>query len=158
MSHTVRTLPESEREAFLRAQRTGVLSLGRDDRGYGIPVAFAYDPETRAVYLRLGYGPDSTKREFIAAAEEVTLVVYGETEQGWQSVLVRGPIEELADLDQVRQRHPRGGSGESLAQVVRNLQIPYVQVFDTDADADVEFVIGRIETEEITGVVEAPQE
>lgn len=157
MSSAVRTLPESASEQFLRAQSTGVLSLGRDDRGYGIPVSFAYDPETRAVYLRLGYGRDSTKREFIATAREVTFVVYGETERGWQSVLVRGPIEELASLEGLRQRHPRGGSGESLTQVVRNLEIPFFRVFDADTDDDVEFVIGRIEAEEITGVVEAPE-
>ncbi len=155
MGSPVHTLSESASEAFLREQRTGVLSLASDDRGYGIPMAYAYEPETQAVYLRMGYGPESTKRQFVTAAEEVTFVVYDDTEQGWQSVLVRGPIEELASLEQVRTRHPRGGSGGAIEQALRNLRIPFVQVFDADAEADLEFVVGRIEAEEITGVVES---
>ncbi len=150
---TVHTLTEVEIDKFLDQQQTGVLSMASDDRGYGLPMSFTYKPDTEEVYLRLGYGPDSTKREFLESATEVTFVVYDETIEGWVSVLVRGPFEELSSLKEVRDRHPRGGSGRSLEQAVNNLEIPFFDVFDMNAD--LEFVVGRIEATEMTGVVES---
>lgn len=149
----VHTLDRSEVAAFLDDQQTGVLALADEDTAYAIPVSFTYDHEDEAVYLRLGYGPESTKRGFVDAVEEATFVVYDETDDGWVSVLVRGQLEELSSLEEVRSRHPRAGSDGSLERAITNLEIPYVRVFDTDAD--LEFVIARVEASEVTGVVEA---
>jgi hypothetical protein len=73
-AHRERAIRIGHASTHLEITRTDP-SLGQDDRGYGVPVAFAYDPETRAVYLRLGYSRDITKRGFVAATEEVTGVL-----------------------------------------------------------------------------------
>lgn len=146
----VRTLDRADAVAVLEDRRTGVLALARDDAAYAIPVAYTYDDESNAVYLRLGYGPESTKRAYVESVEKATLVVYGETEDGWVSVLVRGPLEELSSLKELRHRHPRGESSQSLEAAVTNLEIPFFRVFD--ADADLEFVVARLDAPEVTGV------
>lgn len=153
MSSPVHTLSGAEIDKFLDEQRTGVLSMASDDRGYGVPMSYTYEAASAEVYLRLGYGPDSTKRAFLEDSEEVTFVVYDETIEGWVSVLVRGPLEELSDVTELRGRHPRGGSDSSVEQVVTNLDIPFFQVFE--GDVDVNFVVGRLDARDITGVVES---
>ena len=85
-------------EQFLNEQGTGVLSLTNEGRAYGIPVAFAYDTDDERVILDLGFAPDSKKREFIEATEEVCLTVYEhDAPDDWTSVVVTGEFEELED-------------------------------------------------------------
>lgn len=128
---------------FLADHRTGVLSLARDDEAYAIPVSYVYEPEEQAVYFRLGYGTDSTKRGFVDAVDRATFVVYDRTDDGWKSVVVRGPVEELSTdtLD------------STVLEATADLDIPYFRVFDRRSGS-LEFRIARLEATDLTGVVE----
>lgn len=127
---------------FMQDQQTGVLSMGKDDEGYGIPVSFAYDDADPAVYLRLGYGPNSQKREFVEATDRVSLAVYDHTDEGWKSVVVEGEIEHLTEST----------LESSVLESVRDLEIPFVRVFDRDSD-QLEFRIARIDVGAINGIL-----
>lgn len=127
---------------FLDDQGTGVLSLARDDHGYGIPVAFAYDDAGPAAYVRLGYTEGSTKREYLEAADQVSLVVYDRTDDGWKSVVIRGSPEVLTDTS----------LDSTVLEAVRTLEIPFVAAFDRPA-GEVDFEILRIDATDVTGIV-----
>lgn len=129
---------------FLDAQHTGVLAMGRENVGYGIPISYTYDDEGPYVYFRLAYGGSSQKREFIEAADSVSFVVYAATEEGWKSVVAEGKLEEQSETDFEASR----------IEAVRQLDIPYFTVHDRPA-TDLEFVIARIDVSNLTGVVES---
>ncbi len=128
---------------FLAQGWTGVLSLARDDDGYGIPVSYAYDEDSGDVFFRFGYGSESQKRPFVEASRRASFVVYEETEEGWKSVVARGPLEQLT-TDTV---------ASTVVEAIRDLDIPYVTVHDHPED-DLEFEIVRLDVHEVDGVVE----
>lgn len=127
---------------FLEARQTGVLAMGRDDVGYGIPISYTYDEEGPYIYFRLAYAGKSEKREFIEATDSVAFVVYDDTEAGWKSVVAEGPIEERSQTDFETHR----------IEAVKRLDIPYFTVHDRSAD-ELDFVIARIDVTSLTGVV-----
>ncbi len=127
---------------FVNDQQTGVLSLASGNDSYSIPVSFVFKEEDQNVYLRLGYGNDSTKREFVDQVDRASFVIYDHTDDGWKSVLARGPLEKLTETN----------LDSSIAQAVRNLRIPYFQVFDAEYE-DLEFHIVRINATELSGIV-----
>lgn len=149
---TASALDTAEIDTFLADQSTGTLSLANDDDAYGVPVAFTFDEESRNVYFRLGYGPDSLKRQFIDATETATFVVADETADGWKSVIVRGEVEHLSSVDDLNTTHPGGSADPSVSQAIRDLEIPYYQVFEEPSD--MMFTLVRLRTDEITGVIE----
>lgn len=125
---------------FLKSQQTGVLSLADDDESYAIPVSFAY--QNGDIYIRLGYGTDSQKRDFVETSDYVSFVVYDRTDDGWKSVVVRGTPETLAE----------NSVDSTIAEVTRTLEIPFFRVFRQDTD-ELEFNIVRIEVDDSTGIV-----
>jgi len=149
---TASALETPEINALLDEQSAGTLSLANDDDSYAVPVSFSFDEESRNIYFRLGYGPDSRKRQFIDSTETATFVVADETAEGWKSVIARGEVEHLSTVEDRNTSHPRGSTDPSVSQAIRNLEIPYYQVFDEPSD--MLFTIARLRTEELTGVVE----
>ena len=128
---------------FLQTQHTGVLAMGRDDLGYGIPLSFAYDEDGPYVYFRLAYAEGGQKREFVEAAESVSFVVHAATDDGWKSVVAAGPIETQSETAFDAQQ----------IEATKQLDIPYFSVHERPAE-DLEFVIARIDVTDLTGVVE----
>ncbi|AGN02430.1 flavin-nucleotide-binding protein [Salinarchaeum sp. Harcht-Bsk1] len=128
---------------FLDTQHTGVLAMGRDDVGYGIPLSFAYDEDGPYVYFRLAYADGGQKREFVEAADSVAFVVHDDTEEGWKSVVAEGPIETQSETTFDAQ----------LIEATKQLDIPYFSVHDRPAEG-LEFVIARIDVADLTGVIE----
>jgi len=128
---------------FLQARGAGVLSLANENHGYGFPVSYAYDEEEQAVYFRLGFGPDSQKRAFVDAVDRASLVVFEETDDGWQSVVVEGPLRGLA----------AGQLESSLAEAVRGFNIPFFAVFQQPS-SELEFSLYRLNADSLTGVTE----
>lgn len=102
-SHSVligEEMNESERESFLSSRGQGVLSMGVEDEGYGIPVSFGYDDDDRRIILEFVNGPKSKKKTFAEASEQVTLTVYDyESVDSWESVIVTGTIHPLDDAN-----------------------------------------------------------
>ncbi|SIR75896.1 pyridoxamine 5'-phosphate oxidase family protein [Natronorubrum thiooxidans] len=94
------TMADEEITAFLNNQATGVLSLSNGRHAYGIPVAFAYDPDEQRAIMDLGFAEDSKKREFIEATDEVCLTVYAwHDPHDWTSVIASGPFERIDESE-----------------------------------------------------------
>jgi len=148
---TASTLDPDEIATFLDDQTTGTLSLADDDDAYAVPVAFTFDEDSRNIYFRLGYGPDSLKRRYADATGTATFVVDAETSAGWKSVIARGELEHLSTVEELNTGHPRGTVDPSVNQAIRNLNIPFYQVFEEPSDMT--FTLARLRTSELTGVV-----
>jgi nitroimidazol reductase NimA-like FMN-containing flavoprotein (pyridoxamine 5'-phosphate oxidase superfamily) len=88
---------ESERDAFLREQGQGVLSLASDNEAYALPVSFGYDGGD-LYFILLRFGEDSMKLDFAETTETATFSTFEfEDEHHWRSVNARGPIERVPD-------------------------------------------------------------
>lgn len=127
---------------FLDSRSTGTLSLANESDAYAIPVSFDYDVDTRSVYLRLGFGPNSQKRRFLDGTDHVSFVVYDRTDEGWKSVVVEGTTEELSGT----------ALGSAIAESLEDLDIPYVRAHDRSGE-QLEFSIVRIDPTSLTGIV-----
>lgn len=89
-----------EIESHLSSTDTGVLSLGVENRGYGFPVSFTYDPEKGRIILGFVIPPESKKQKFVTETEEATFTVYSYQDvDSWTSVIATGPIQALEDTD-----------------------------------------------------------
>ena len=90
-------MSEDERDAFLGAGGTGVLSLSgeSDEPPHSVPVSYGYDSSTGAFYFRLAVRPDSEKGELVD--RPATFVTYGQPEDRWQSVVARGRLESTTE-------------------------------------------------------------
>lgn len=94
-------MADAETLSLLESKGHGVLSMGKDDRGYGIPVSFGYDDVDERVLFEFLDVRDSKKRAFATATEEVTLTVYEfEDQRTWTSAVVTGTLRpvEASDL------------------------------------------------------------
>jgi nitroimidazol reductase NimA-like FMN-containing flavoprotein (pyridoxamine 5'-phosphate oxidase superfamily) len=134
----VEMTPE-EIDAFLGTGGTGVLSLSAegDAAPHSVPVSYGYDANERTFYFRLAVGPDSEKGE--VTDRPVTFVTYRE-EDGWESVVARGRLESIEEVD---------APNEALAGLGR-VDIPLVDAFDS-AVRHVDFAFVRLEPDDTTG-------
>ena len=147
---TASALDQAGIDSFLATQSTGTLSLAKENDSYAVPVAYTYAPEDRDIYFRLGYAPDSRKREYIEATNDATFVVASETDEGWTSVVARGRVSHVNTVEDLAQ-HRMPGESESPAD--RELRIPFYHVFE--APSEMLFALVRMDVTELTGVVEA---
>lgn len=89
-------MTRQETMGFLTHVGHGVLSLARDDRGYGIPVSYGYDDVDNQFLFEFLSIPPSRKQAFLAASHEVTLTVYDvESPEEWVSAIVTGSIHHI---------------------------------------------------------------
>lgn len=90
-------LDETERDEFLGAGGTGVLSFATDanEAPHAIPVSYGYDAVETTFYVRLAVGPDSEKADLVD--RPATLVVYEEVDGVWHSVVASGRLESVTD-------------------------------------------------------------
>jgi len=128
---------------FLAERGTGVLSLAKENAGYGFPVSYSYSDDEGAVYVRLGFGRDSQKRSFVDATERASLVVYDETGDGWKSVVVEGSLSIIAP----------NRLESSLSEAVRGFHIPFFAVFKQPSH-ELDFSVYRLKADSLTGIVE----
>ncbi|MFC4541384.1 pyridoxamine 5'-phosphate oxidase family protein [Halosolutus amylolyticus] len=133
-------LPEDERNEFLGIGGTGVLSFATtvDEPPSSLPVSYGYFPEAGHFYFRLSFPPGSNKDEFVE--NPVSFVVYGETDDGWRSVVTTGSLEELAELPE------ESGAVQGMWAV----SIPTVEIFDRPR-SEVEFHDFRLVPDSING-------
>lgn len=132
-------MDEAEVADLLGTGGVGVVSFARDDDAYSIPVSYGFDQDGPALYLRLGFGPDSDKREYVGGRGEVSLVVF-EDDDRWQSVVARGHLEEVTE----------SALDATVAEALREVDIPLVDIFDR-APRDVEFTVYRLRPDVLTG-------
>jgi nitroimidazol reductase NimA-like FMN-containing flavoprotein (pyridoxamine 5'-phosphate oxidase superfamily) len=129
-----------ERDAFLGNGGTGVIAFpsSADESPHSVPVSYGYDRSETTFYFRLAVGGDSDKGD--VAGRRVTFVIYGQRDEGWRSVVVKGPLEETTEASV---------ANESLEGLER-VHIPLVDVFGHPAN-DVPFEFYRLVPDEMTG-------
>ncbi|MFB6090676.1 MAG: pyridoxamine 5'-phosphate oxidase family protein [Halobellus sp.] len=123
----------------------GTLALADADEPYAIPVSYGYDADDGTVYLRLGFAADSEKRRFVSRSDGVVLVVTVEGDDGWGSVVVRGPLAEV----------PEAAIDGTVAESIRAIDIPFFTIYE-EAARDLEYELYRLDPETITGRHETP--
>lgn len=93
-------MSDRETEEFLAARDHGVLSLGVENRGYGFPISYTYDPEDDRIVLGFVNTPGGKKQEFATETDEATFTVYThEDVDSWEGVVATGPIRPVEDVD-----------------------------------------------------------
>ena len=133
-------MDDEDVDAFLASRDTGVLafSTGLDEPPHSIPVSFGYDEQDRAFFFRLSVGGGRRKERLLDCP--VTLTVYDETGEGWQSVVATGELEETTE--------------ESIAtetlEGLERVHIPIVDIFEHPSQ-DVTFRFFRLTPAELTG-------
>jgi len=130
----------AEVDAHLSRHETGVLALARDNAPYAIPISYGYDADDRELYLRLVSTPDSEKREFLASTPQARVVVYGDEDDEYASVVGVGALERV-DLEEL--------TPETIAQYGET-QRPLFEIWAADKpDLDIELY--RFAPEKLTG-------
>lgn len=137
-------LDAEERDAFLGAGGTGVVSFA-DGGGppHSIPVSYGYDDDTGSFFFRFAYDADTEKPDPEDAA--VSFVVYGETEEGWRSVVAKGTLESTDEE----------AASTAALDALGRVDIPFVDVFER-APVETDFEFFRLRPDDITGRKEAP--
>jgi hypothetical protein len=127
-------------ESFVGRRGTGVLALASGDAPYATPVSYGFDPPAATFYLRLGVDADSRKRAFLDAPTAACLVVYGERDGDWHSVVARGSLASVAEAD----------VDAAVAEALRRAEAPLLDIWDDPAE-DVDFRVFRLPADELTG-------
>lgn len=135
-------MTDDERDAFLGTGGTGVISLASDGAPpYSVPVSYGYDTETETFYFRLSAGADKSKGEL--EDRPASFVTYGQTDDGWQSVVASGTLEDVEKA---------GIEADSLAGL-EQVDIPLINVFDRPL-REVSFEFYRLDPDELIGRAE----
>lgn len=131
-----------ERDEFLGNGGTGVLSLADgDDPPYSVPVSYGYDAAAETFYFRLRVGGEESKGRLEDRA--VSFVTYGETPEGWQSVVATGRLEDVESE----------GIGTETLEGLDRVDIPLVEMFEEPVRL-VTFEFYRLVPAELTGRAE----
>lgn len=128
-----------ERDAFLGTGGTGVISFPSpgDEPPHSVPISYGYDRSETTFYVRLAVGPDSDKGD--VAGRPVTFVLYGQRDEDWRSVIVKGRLEETTEAS---------AATESL-EGLQHVHIPLVDIFGQPVK-DVSFEFYRLVPDEMT--------
>ena len=136
-------MDRDEIDELLGTGGVGVLALAEENDPYAIPVSYGYDGDD--VYLRLGFGEDSEKKQYLANSERVVLVVTNEGDQGWESTVVRGTLSEI----------PEASIDGTVVEAIRSIDIPFFTIYE-EAPRELEYQLYRLHPDEITGRREKP--
>ncbi|MFB6252797.1 MAG: pyridoxamine 5'-phosphate oxidase family protein [Halobellus sp.] len=138
-------LNRSQIDDVLGTGGVGVLALADDNEPYAIPISYGYDADAGEVFLRLGFGEASEKRRFLDSSDGVALVVSNESDEGWVSVVVRGPLSDV----------PEASIDGAVVESIRTVDIPFFTVYD-QPPRELEYDLYRLTPDEITGRREKP--
>ncbi|MDY6819400.1 MAG: pyridoxamine 5'-phosphate oxidase family protein [Halobacteriales archaeon] len=88
-------MSDTEIAEFLVQRGHGVLSLG-GDVPYAIPISFGYDVADHRCIFQFLFNPESKKRDYIDANDNVSLVSYEWTSpDDWRSVVIDGRLVHI---------------------------------------------------------------
>lgn len=128
-----------ERDTFLGTGGTGVISFPRpdDESPHSVPVSYGYDQSETTFYFRLAVGADSNKGD--VAGRRVTFVIYGQQDEQWRSVIVKGRLEETTE----------GSVATESLEGLQQVHIPLVAIFGQPVK-NVPFEFYRLVPDEMT--------
>lgn len=132
-------MTDEDRDEFLDNGGTGVLSLSAgDDPPHSVPVSYGYDVSTSTFYFRLAVGVNGSKGEL--EDRPVAFVTYHEADEGWQSVVANGRLEDIE----------REGIETETLEGLEHVDMPLIEIFDRPL-REVTFEFYRLVPDEITG-------
>ncbi len=133
-------MDDDELNAFLGRGGTGVISfgMGSDEPPISLPVSYGYNVDETVFYYQLSF-PQGTQKETLLD-RPVSFVTYGRTERGWQSVIVSGQLEAVADFPYE----------SSVIQGMWSIHIPRVDMFERPRE-EVDFRDFCLEPETMSG-------
>jgi len=137
-------MDDEEIRALLSSHSIGVLGLPSDGAPSLRPMSYGYDAEDDGFYLRLAFDTDSEKDGVVSENRPVSLVVYDQTDAGWQSVVAAGRLEEVTEA----------AIDSDVVQAMRRIHIPLVDVFERHP-RELTFRFFRLVTTEVSGRKEA---
>lgn len=129
-----------EIDSVLNNGGVGVISLADQDEPYSVPLSYGYDSDTRDLYVRFGFAPESDKRRFVDDGATASFVVTDDDTRGWRSVIARGSLRSVSEP----------AIDSSAAQSIRRMNIPFVTIYDRPA-TELEFELYRLAPETLTG-------
>lgn len=134
-------LDEDELVTFLGTGGTGVISFARGSTRppHSIPVSYGFDAADGQFYFRLAVGEGSEKGD-VADGDAVSFVTYGETDEGWRSVVATGTLDAVEDVD----------IASGVLEGLRRVDIPLVDAFERHP-REVSFRFFRLVPDELTG-------
>jgi nitroimidazol reductase NimA-like FMN-containing flavoprotein (pyridoxamine 5'-phosphate oxidase superfamily) len=138
-------LDRAEIDELLGRGGVGVLALADDNDPYAVPISYGYEAEAGDVYLRLGFGTDSEKREYVEQSNRAVLVVTVEGDRGWQSVVVRGPLSEI----------PEASIDGTIVEAIRSIDIPFFTITEEPVQ-ELDYHLYRLRPDKVTGRREKP--
>jgi len=133
-------MDDGEVAEFLGRGGTGVLSFSTDrhEPPYSLPVSYGYDQGEGQFYFRLAFPDDSGKWDIFD--NPVSFVAHGRTDDGWESAVATGSLEEVTDAD----------PESSAVQRMWTVEIPLVDVFKRPT-REVSFRYFRLVPDRLTG-------
>jgi len=137
-------MTETEIGDFLGTGGTGVMSF-RTAEGppVSIPLSYGYFAEEEAFYFQLSLTEESEKQPL--TDNEVSYVVYEQTDAGWHSVIATGTLENITESPY------ESGAVQGMWAV----KIPYVEIFERPR-REVSFENFRLVPDRLTGRKEGP--
>jgi len=105
-------------------------------------VSYGYDELQGQFYFRLAFPADSGKDGVFE--NPVSFVTHGQTNDGWQSAVATGTLEEISDMEY----------DTSAVQGMWTVEIPLVDIFERPT-REVTFRYFRLEPDELSGRKEA---
>ena len=134
----------SDRDEFLGTGGTGVIALSStgDEAPHSVPVSYGYDAAETTFYFRLSTNADGSKGTL--TDRPVSFVTSGEGDGRWRSVVARGRLEDVDDVEIATQ------TLEGLERV----DIPLVDVFHRPP-REIDFAFYRLVPDELTTRIES---
>lgn len=82
-------------EKMLKQEGIGVLSMASEGTPYSIPISFGYDDD-RLYFLLVGHSEQGRKMRFAEWTEEASFLVFNvNSDSGWRSAIVSGPLDRI---------------------------------------------------------------
>lgn len=93
-------MTEEAIQDLLERRGHGVLSMGTENRGYGVPISYHYDADADRIIVGMVKLPESKRSTFASKTEEATMTVYEYHDvDTWESVIATGTLHQIPDAN-----------------------------------------------------------
>jgi len=141
----IRELTRAESVDFLTRVRLGRLACARGDKPYVVPLFFAYHENDLYCVSTVGRKIEWMRENPLVSVEADEI----HSAQQWESVIISGRYEELADTPETRDRRQLAGS--LLQKHDLWWEPAYVKTIVAGAERPIKLVYFRIRIEDISG-------
>jgi len=124
---------------YLDSHFRGVLCFGTERGGHGVPVSFAYNNDSRDLYVRVPGDPSDGETGMFEGGIRASIVSYDDRD-GYEAVVAEGRLETVAEST----------IDSTVRQSVHALKVPSPNAAESVAD-DEEARLARLTVERVSG-------